>query len=254
MGPKVESFVREILASAPPARPISLRKLEKKLDAIAQRDYSKRLKDHFSSDDLRSLLAAFNVTLPALNHKVFHATELPDLARIASGMGARLKASPLPGPGRGLRGYYLSDNNELVKTPVICVNTAHNRVAIAAAFWHEVGHHLTWRIVDSRDRARFSFGHDFDDHLDDPGELLADMVSVLAGYPRPAAKRLFAASLRSGMPPSTRSIMSTAVGHLRSVSGWKFEKRFSTSENLRYLAGMIHFAKLRWVLLSEYGI
>jgi hypothetical protein len=49
-------------------------------------------------------------------------------------------------------------------------------------------------------------------------------------------------------------VVSAARTHLNSVWGFKFEKQVPATQNLHYLAGTIHFARLRLALLARYGI
>jgi hypothetical protein len=144
----------------------------------------------------------------------------------------------------------------LVGKPLIYVNTADHPVRVAAAFWHEAGHHLVKRIFDSRRvQTRLSFSPVYQDHLDDPEEIVADMLLVLAGYPQHAALRLFnrPASIRALNQDPSR-LVSTVRPYIRAISGWDFEETLTATENLERLTGMIHFAKLRATLLSEFEI
>src|SRR6266436_4210540 len=98
------------------------------------------------------------------------------------------------------------------------------RLAGVAADWHELGHHLTSRTFDlSRPiQLRRSFASIYQDHLADPLEIAADMVSALAAYPRPAAQRLFGRFVKSGEAPDIESLVLKARAHLRSVARFDF--------------------------------
>ena len=172
-----------------------------------------------------------------------------------AGLGAGFSAMPFESATRsGLRGFYVRPI-EGIKRPLICVNAATHPVVMASSFWHELGHHLSARLFDSRRRELdLSFSTSYHRHLEDPAETGADMGSVLAAYPRAAAGRLFAPWLRRSVAPDTDSLVGILRPHLRAVSGFDFERRFSAIQNLRYLAAMIHFGNLRWALLSQFEI
>ena len=57
--------------------------------------------------------------------------------------------------GHSLRGFYV-DDKRILERPSIWVNVAREPVGVAAAFWHEVGHHLTRRIFVERRHADLS--------------------------------------------------------------------------------------------------
>jgi hypothetical protein len=153
-----------------------------------------------------------------------------------------------------LRGFYL-DDKKILERPSIWVNVAREPVGVAAAFWHEVGHHLTRPILaESRREMKFSFEASHKQHLADPAEILADMVMVLACYPKAAASRLFPASDGKVLRGDVTQVLSTVRPYLHAVTGRDFDNQFLAQENLHPLAGVIHLAKLRAALLSEYEI
>lgn len=78
------------------------------------------------------------------------------------------------------------------------------------------------------------------------------MLLVLACYPHHAALRLFNGP--ASTKPHPGRLVSRARPYIRAVSGWDFEKKLTATENLERLTGMIHFAKLRATLLSEFEI
>ncbi len=253
----LERVVAEIVATtdARAAKGGSLQRVAQDFRSIALRDYERHVTGHFSGPEMRKLLAALTIRLPALNRDVPRVTELQHFATISSRLGAQFKASSFSDArGRELRGFYVGKGYS-VRRPLICVNTAHHAVAVATAFWHEVGHHLTTRMIEKRRQPATSFfSTDYQAHLTDPLELIADMIVVLSAYPKALAERLFATFLQRGEAPDVDDIVSRARTHLRSVSGFHFDHQFSATENLHYLAGMIHYAKLRWALLTEYQV
>jgi hypothetical protein len=179
---------------------------------------------------------------------------LPRLTKFASEMGLELRTEPFDGPGgTALRGFYVE--SKALKQPLICLNSDHHQTAINSAFWHEMGHHLTARLLRQRERlASLSFGGDYHEHLSDPMELVADMVVVLVVYPNSTARDLFAARRQRGPLDDIQQVLSAARNHIKSLWGFNFDRHIPPNENLHYLAGMIHYAKLRLALLAEYDI
>jgi hypothetical protein len=201
------------------------------------------------------MLKEMRKALPTLNYQAYRITEIDRLSRIAENLGAVLQAHELKGSdASGLRGFYVNEA-QLLKRPLIWVNTATHPTGMAAAFWHEIGHHLTDRMWGtSHQPVSMSFGDNYRDDLADPKEVAADMVRVLAGYPQATARVLFGGSDMESMGQNADLLVSKARPHVRAVMGFDFQGRFSPKENLYYLGGMIHNAKLRTTLLSEYGI
>jgi hypothetical protein len=148
------------------------------------------LKLNFSRRELSGILEAFRTAVTKLDREQFKPMPLPLLANVASSLGLKFRANPFDGPGgAGLRGFYVA--TKALKQPLVCLNTAHRRTAINSAFWDEMGHHLTARLLSPQEESTaLSFGSDFDEHLNDPRELAADMLVSLVCYSHSAAKRL----------------------------------------------------------------
>jgi len=253
----LDPLIREILnAAGGDSKKLAAARVEKRFHYAARRDYACQLRMLFDQREMRELLTDFQSALPALNADVFRIQEPRRLAGVAAELGARFRASRFEGEdGKSLRGFYV-DDPDVSKGPLICVNTAYHPMAVAAAFWHELGHHLTSRTFDlSRPvQLQRSFSSIYQDHLGDPLEIAADMVAALAAYPRPAAQRLFGRFVKTGEAPDIESLVLKARAHLRSVARFDFQPGVPARENLQYLAGMMHFIRLRWVLFSEYEI
>ena len=232
-----------------------LRHAPDRFHLLARRDYSAALRKHFDRRQLNEIFTEMRSQLPELNRKVFETLEVRRLGKIATELGAVLQARPFEGArGRALRGFYVNDR-ALRSGPLIFVNTAIHPVGVAAAFWHEVGHHLVKRMFDTRHtRSILSFSTNYEGHLNDPEEIAADMLMVLACYPRPAASRLFRMSDSNHKNQEPGTMVAKIRPYIHAVTGWDFEKNTSPTENLHRLAGMIHVAKLRSTLLSEYEI
>ncbi|MGA7761567.1 MAG: hypothetical protein WCA59_07445 [Candidatus Binataceae bacterium] len=253
----LDPLIREILSSAGrDSRKLAAGRVEKQFHSAARQDYARQLRALFDRQEMRELFADFRSALPALNADVFRIREPSRLAAVAADLGARFRASRFEGEdGKSLRGFYI-DDPDVSKGPLICVNTACHPVAVASAFWHELGHHLTSRTFDVSYpvQLQLSFSSTYEDHLGNPLEIAADILATLAAYPKPVAQRLFRGFVESGAAPNIESFVLKARAHVRSVSGFDFRPGVPATENLRYLAGMMHFIRLRWVLLSEYEI
>lgn len=253
----LDPLIREILSSAgSDSSKAAASRVQRQFRSAASQDYRPPLKALFDRRQMRELFADFQSALPALNTDIFRIQEPRRLAAVAAELGARFRAKRFEGEeGKSLRGFYVGDP-DVSKRPLICVNTAYHPMAVAAAFWHELGHHLTSRTFDISHsvQLQLSISSIYQDHLSDPLEIAADMMSALAAYPRPTAQRLFQGFVETGEAPSVENLVLKARAHLRSVAGFDLQPRVSASENLQYLAGMMHFIRLRWVLFSEYGI
>lgn len=248
-------LIREILESTGRgSRKLTVALVRKQFDRVSCQDYVRQLKALFDRRQMKELLADFRSALPTLNAEIFRVRELSRLAGVAAELGVRFQAENFKGAaGRSLRGFYLDDRS-IAKGPLICVNTANHPVAVASAFWHEMGHHLTSRTFDVSHPTELSFSSSFEDHLENPLEIAADMVSVLAAYPKSAARQLFGQFVKTGKTPDIDALVSRARAHLSTVAGYDFQLDVPVAQNLHYLAGMLHFIRLRWALFSEYQI
>ncbi len=256
----LEGVIREILRSAKNdgAKP-GVREAERHFRAASKLDYSSALRGQFSRQQLKEIFDEVRSVLPTINQQVFRIRDPRHLARVAADMGVVLQANPFEGStGRALRGFYV-DDGELLKRPLIGVNTAGHPVSVAAAFWHEIGHHLTNRLWGCHhEQLNLNFGMNYQEHLKDPREIGADMVMVLAAYPNAAARRLFGERDSDNVGPEQEQdhdrLVSKVIPHFRALTGFEFEARFSAKINLHYLAGIIHAAKLRRALLLGFDI
>lgn len=225
---------------------------------ILNSDYGSQLNRQFSPQDLRSVLKVMRLAVPRLNLAQFRPENLVELKRTANRLGTRFVAQSFTGnDGLSLLGFYV-DEQRPARRPTICVNTAHHPVAIAAAFWHEVGHHLTARLLnDLQEPIHFSLRAEYYKHLEQPLELIADILVSLAAYPKRTARRLFGYLAEAGglgAAPIWNEILRKAKRHLQIETGFEFIEDLPAAQNLHYLAGMIHFTKLRMALLSEYDV
>lgn len=251
----IESLLSEILGIAESAslRSRELKGLVEQFDEIASRDYRKQLRNHFSPAEIGGLVAVMKMNIPELNQKTFRNTEIGWLRAMAQRLGAELNTARFSGDQRDLRGFYVPSSTTRSRS-VIWLNTAHHRVAVAATFWHEIGHHLLEQLGERSEPFTLSYSDDYKAHMSDVSELVADILLVLAVYPKAVAARLFGRDIKVDRSPTATQLAICARDYLRSIAGWEFEKHFLEVGNLHYLAGMIHYAKLRWALLAEYRI
>jgi len=252
----LNGIIREILhfAKKQNGKPAEDR-AEKFYQSVARLDYATAMKKYFDGPQLKAIVRELRAVLPTLNREVFRIKDTRRLAKIAADMGVELQARTFEGSsGRELRGFYVN-NGELLKQPLIGVNTANHPVAVAAAFWHELGHHLTDLLFGIKDQAPSLFaGATYHRHMEEPREIAADILMVLACYPQESAKRLFRGPEANALMLDANLLISRVFPHVRAVTGFDFETHFSVRENLHYVAGLIHVAKLRGALLSEYQI
>jgi hypothetical protein len=159
-----------------------------------------------------------------------------------------------------LRGFFVDRDDERLKRPLICVNTAHHPIAVAATLFHEVGHLVASQVFD-RHRQAVHLYLDADDlsHLNDMEELTADIVLSLVAYPAPIAREIFRTPWKWGVLARSSELSDEVFSRV----GEHFRARFGVSlaaadirpsRKLNYLAGFIHFAKLRSTLLAEYVV
>src|ERR1700674_1797618 len=243
--PQLHGLIREVLNSSKSgAAELTVMDTAKYLAPFSELDYAAALQARFGRQLFRGVMSELRRLLPTLNREVFRETDLRRLAKVAASLGAVLDARSFEGPqGRTLRGFYVNDRTVL-KRPMICLNTAGHPIGVVAAFWHEIGHHLTREIFGyHHGRLNLSFRSNYQDHLESPEETIADAVMVLAAYPHAAARRLFGGSEREKANRQVGLLASRALRHLRSVAGVEFPTRAPEYENLRILAGTIHLAK-----------
>src|ERR1700691_6449439 len=224
------------------------------------RDYGHALRGGLSRAEVREIVGtAKRKAWPHLNDAAVRLGSMKEFAARASDLGADFRIAKMPWPsGLALFGFYLGKDSGLEKRPLICLNGAHHPAAVATAFLHEVGHHVTARLFSSRDvTVRLSRQTGYDAHLTDPRELAADVLVSLGVYPRNMAERLFdpgsvrktsrSADQRAEPEGASKLIVGTARRYGVDLLKQPLQKR------LQYQAGLIHFTKLRQALLDEYA-
>jgi hypothetical protein len=251
----VEPLLYEILGSVDPDMIPQrvIKSLAAQFEDIAGRSYRRQLRNHFSEPELRGLVAAMEMNVPALNRIPFGDTDTEWLRSLAAPLGVEVKAVPFGAERDDLRGFYIP-SRKARNRPVMWLNTSHHRIVVASTFWHELGHHVLDRLGEKADELTMMYRDEYDAHMYDPSELGADIMLVLAIYPKIEAGRLFARFLKADRAPDAYELATCALRYLQSIAGFEFAKEFPQAGNLHNLAGMIHYAKLRWALLAEYRI
>jgi hypothetical protein len=233
----------------------SLKDARGELQRLTRIDYRERLRKRFGRAEIQALKREMRHFLPELNRKVFREMDLRRLGAKAATFGADLRVREFDGEeGRALRGFYLNDAT-LLRRPLIVLNGSNELVSVAAAFWHEMGHHLTHAIFgNGSSQSSLVLSTSYEEHLTHPKELAADLVMVLGGYPKPIAQNLFGGPASVCEIPDPGELIAKARRHLRTVAEFDLKPDVSAAENLNHVAGMVHLAKLRAALLHEYGI
>jgi hypothetical protein len=223
------------------------------------RDYGYALRSGLSRAEVREILrAAKRAAWPHLNDEAVRLGSMKEFGERASALGADFRIANMPWPsGLAVFGFYLGKDSGLEKRPLICLNGAHHKAAIATAFLHEVGHHVTAELFSTRNEmVQMSRQTGYEAHLNDPRELSADVLVSLGLYPRNMASKLFDntrdrripnADQKVKSPSAAKAVLDTARRY-----GLDFE-RLPDRKRLQYQAGLIHFTRLRQALLDEYG-
>jgi hypothetical protein len=229
------------------------------LEKLLQRDYNQALRESVGRSEVRALIASATKLWPKLNREKFSLFSEAEFTAIAKRLSLNLSIRKCrERDGMALRGFYVPSIEQIAKDgpkgALIYLNTAHHPVAVGATFCHEIGHHLALDIKRHRDErpVHFFFDAAYSSHLDDPIELIADVLVSLAAYPKSAARKMFGSEIAP--TPDLSGNLEGVLDYLK--SGWGIDFRFprQPGHHLIYLAGMVHYAKLRKALLTEYRI
>jgi hypothetical protein len=228
---------------------------------LLERDYVRGLRRGLRYADVKSLVGAFAEIFPGFNQRSVAMMDGEDYRRIADRFGIHLKAAPyVEHDGMALRGFYVAGAPGYLKRPLIFVNTAHHQIAAGSSFIHELGHHVAkQRLGLPAGQVNYFFDAEYSRHLSDCAELAADVTVSLAGYPVGVARRIFSTPWNWGLVARATNLTGDAFAevrlHLKKSYGFDLQvEEFPQEQRLRYLAGMIHYAKLRWALLAEYDL
>lgn len=223
---------------------------------LSQRDYTNSLRRQLTYEQIKVMVQKATDVWPHFNSNVLGPPSREFFSRAAKVLHLHLKAARYT--SLALYGFYVDRSETALTKPLIFVNTAHHALAMGTAFCHEVGHHFCTEIAKPKASGiRFYFDAAYNQHLHDRSELAADVIVALAGYPKDAAKTIFTAKERKDI--ARRGNLNNAVigrirSHIESSYRFEFSKALSPHQNLQYLAGMLHYAKLRAALLEEYDL
>ena len=273
---EVSKLVEEILANvkASGSRELaSWQNPEADIRRLAEHDYAPELRSRLNRTVLDDIVSAGRAIMPRLNcdheperiENWLTATPSEGLETLFADVTRRIdvhfQGTPFTGPeGLALRGFFLDRDNQSLKRPLIYVNTAHHPVAVAASFFHEIGHLVASQVFRERRAGVHLFiDADFLAHFDDLEELAADIVLTLVAYPAPIARRIFVDPWNWGVLVGSTELSDEVFGQVSDYFRCSFGVSLSAAKlparrKLNYLAGMIHFAKMRFALLTEYGI
>ena len=224
-----------------------------------QRDYGYSLRSSLSRAEVREIVReAKRAAWPHLNEEAVRLGSMKQFAERASSLGADFRVARMPWPsGLAVFGFYLGKDSGLEKRPLICLNGAHHPAAVATAFLHEIGHHITAELFSTRNElVQLSRQTGYESHLNDPRELAADVLVSLGICPRNIAAKLFGAPRDRRIPvreavksrPAAKAALSTARRYGLDFESLPLQKRY------QYQAALIHFSRLREALLEEYGL
>jgi len=123
-----------------------------------------------------------------------------------------------------------------------------------------MGHHLIGRLFDSgKTHAQFLAYTAYAEHLEDPEELAADILVSVGVFPEEVARKIFLPPSKGRLEKGSikelpNSVSAAVLNYFEVRYGLSFSEPLASSKKLQYLAAVIHFAKLRRALLTEYDI
>lgn len=223
------------------------------------RDYGYALRSGLSRAEVREIVrAAKRTAWPHLNDEAVRLGSMKEFAQRASALGADFRIAKMPWPsGLAVFGFYLGKDSGLEKRPLICLNGAHHPAAVATAFLHEVGHHVTAELFSTRNElVQMSRQTGYEAHLNDPRELAADVLVSLGVYPRNIASKLFESERDRRIPNADENVKSPSAAKAVLGTARRYGLDFESlpdRKRIQYQAGLIHFTRLRQALLEEYG-
>jgi hypothetical protein len=250
-----------VKASKGPHASVASRSASAEIRSLEQHDYARPLRRSLGRSEVREIIAeARSSVWPRLNDESVRLVSPTEFTRLWSGLGVQFQLAKLSGAeGVGLLGFYVREMGSS-RLPLICVNTAHHPAAIGAAFSHEMGHHLVGQLFDSRKHhAQFMTYTAYGEHLEDPEELAADVLVSLGVFPEAIARKIFLTPQKGRHSKSATaelpdSVSTNVLKYFEGRFGLSFGAYLPSAKKLQYLAAVVHFAKLRRALLTEYDI
>jgi hypothetical protein len=260
---EIETIFRQLMLAAEDDSAGKLtgkRTWEREFRRLVRRDYVRALRRHLGYQEVKSLFSAVTDIVRSQGGDDNAFGSLQGMRSMAAKFSLHFKAEPYDGPeGLALRGFYANRGTRMLAHPLIYVNTAHAALVISATFCHEFAHYLTSEMTKAQgEPVHFFYDHAYASHLDDPVELAADAIVSLTGYPREVAEQIFSTPWSWGLVARVGNLPGATFtkvhNHLKKHTGFDFHPEVPAYQNLQYLAGMIHYAKLRWALLAEYDL
>jgi hypothetical protein len=227
--------------------------------SLSMREYGPTVREIFKRRELGELVSeARRVVWPNLNTQPLRLGSPREFREAWSPLGIEFRMAKLRSPrGMALLGFYVG-KSPVSKRPLICVNTAHHRAAMSAAFAHEMGHHLTARMFGfQQDEEPHHMGYSgYGFHLDDPPELAADIFVSLGIFPQSVARQYFHGDRGAwcGNGESSPNGIVGAVAYVANRYGFNADPSLPQENRVRYLAGVLHYAKLRKALFDEFDL
>jgi hypothetical protein len=228
-------------------------------EELANLDYRSRVRSKFDRCEIKQMiLEARRSAWPRLNDEPVKLVSPTEFTRHWSSLGVEFKLAKLSSPeGLALMGFYIRKTPG-VKRPMICVNTAHHGAVIGAAFAHEMGHHLTADWFGSDNEPQFMLYTGYAQHLEEPSELAADILVSLGVFPFQVAQKSFkrtgATRAREYGGKGRDSRTCGMLDYFAVKYGLNVDPRLGAGRGLQYLAGMLHYTKLREALMEEYDV
>jgi hypothetical protein len=219
-------------------------------------DYASSLRRYLSRDQLEELVRdARKIVWPQLNQKPLRLGSVREFSKTFSNLGIVVCPTRFSAERSSyLLGFYVR-KTEASGRPLICVNTAHHPAAIGATFVHEMGHHLTSDIFGSKgDEPKFLEDVGYERHLNEPFELVADVLVSLGIYPQPLAETMFSTEGRGWRSRTERGCGFSIFEYLSKQYSLSFGQGLTASRKVQYLAGLLHFTKLREALIKEFDV
>jgi hypothetical protein len=260
---KIDLLFRRILASARESGADQVkewRNPERDFRRLVERDYVRVLRRHLGYREVKQLYAAVDRLLVRAGGDIIVWGSLEGMRQMAASSSLHFKAEPYEGDeGMALRGFYVDKDPQVLERPLIYVNTAHAPIAVSATFCHEFAHYLTAELIETEPKpVHFFYDGAYASHLDDPVELAADAIVSLRAYPRIVADQFFRTPWDRGLVAKIGGmgddIFEQVRTYLKDSTGFDFVAGVPALQNMHYLSGMIHYAKLRMALLAEYDL
>jgi hypothetical protein len=240
------------MAGSPNAR-ARLAAKAREIKEIASSNYGAAVRRCLSRQELKEIVSWASRVWPTLNHKPVRLVSLDEFVRRWSVFGVEIKFAHFSSKsGLWLLGFYLPETHGVSRKPLIVVNTAHHPALVGLALDHEMGHHLTSRLlVSGKDRTHFLSFTGFKEHLTEPVELAADILVSFAIFPLPVARTVYDQGVVAKRGFSNECF-AKVLGYIASRYGFRFELLRDADKRFQALAALVHYTKLRRALMDEY--